>query len=336
MKNNSTTRRLALPAVAVTATMFALAGCAGSTSPNETGGDGGGDDAYNVTMILGVSGDEGYLTDACGATKVAEENGVKLDIQAPDQFDPAPQTQVLQAAIAKNPDAIIIAPTDTTAMIAPIQQAIQAGIKVILFDTTLDDLTGIETVVGVDNAAGGKLAAEALAELVGEEGSVFVNNVNPGISTTDARQAGFEEGIAEFSGVNYLGPQFNNNDPQKAASITSSMLTANPDLAGIFGTNLFSVEGTVTGLRNSDALGDVKIVGFDATPSEVEALENGEVQALVAQKLNEMGATAMQATIDVLDGKDVEDYYEVGFQVITQDNLDTPESQAALYKADCN
>lgn len=327
-------RKLLVPAAALAAAALALTGCSGGGTAGAANGSSSG--PYKVTMILGVSGDEGYLTDVCGAKGVAAKNGVSLDVQAPEKFDPALQVPVLQAAIAKHPDAIVIAPTDSKALIAPIQQAVQAGIKVILFDTTLDDLSGISTVVGVDNAAGGKLGAETLAGLIGDKGPVFVNNVNPGISTTDARQSGFEAGIKEFSDVKYLGPQYNDDDPQKAASITSSILTAHPDLAGVFGTNMFSVEGTVTGLRNAGKLGQVKVVGFDAGPSQVQALKSGDVQALIAQNLNEMGATAMQATLDVLKGKTVDKTYKVGFTAITQKTLNTPEGQKAIYKADCS
>lgn len=324
--------RIAAASFALLATgSLILSGCA--TGPS---GDNADADGYRIVMILGVSGDEGYLTDACGAQAVANENSVTLEVQAANRFDPAAQVPVLQAAIATQPDAILIAPTDTTALIAPIQQAVAAGIKVVLFDTTLDDLTGIESVVGVDNAAGGALAADAMNELIGGEGKVLVSNLNPGVSTTDARQSGFEAQIATFPGIDYVGPQYNNNDTSKAAAIVSATLTAHPDLAGIFGTNLTAVEGSVTGLRNADALGSVKVVGFDATPAEVEALEAGYVQALIAQKLRDMGATAMQVAVDVLDGKSVDPEYKVGFQVITKDNLDTQESQDALYVAECN
>lgn len=332
--NRNSKSRVILPIAATAAAIFALAGCAGTSTAN--GGSGSKDGPYNVTMILGVSGDEGYLTDVCGAKSIAKNNKVKLNVQAPAQFDPDLQVPVLQAAIAKHPDAIIIAPTDSKALIAPIQQAVQAGIKVILFDTTLDDLSGISTVVGVDNAAGGELGAQTLAKLIGDKGSVFVNNVNPGISTTDARQAGFEKEIKKISGVDYLGPQYNSNDPQKAASLTSSTLTAHPDLAGVFGTNLFSVEGTVTGLRNAGKLGQVKVVGFDAGPSQVDSLKTGDVQALIAQNLHEMGATAMKKTVDILQGKTVKKQYSVGFTAITKSDLGTPKGDKAIYKAKCN
>ena len=92
-------------------------------------------------------------------------------------------------------------------------------------------------------------AADALAELIGEEGKVMVINVNPGISSTDARQAGFEEQIATYPDIEYIGTEFSNNEPARAAEIVTAALAANPDLNGVFAANLFSAQGTATGTR---------------------------------------------------------------------------------------
>lgn len=316
----------------IAAGSLVLTGCSGGQS----GSTHSASTTKKVVMILGVSGDDGYLTDACGATIVAKKDNIDLTVQAANSFDPAAQTPVLQAAIATHPDAIIIAPTDAQAMIAPIQQAVAAGIKVILFDTTLNSLNGISSTVGVDNAAGGQLAAQTMSQLIGGSGKVMVTNINKGVSTTDARQQGFEDGIKKFPGIDYLGPQYNNDDASAAASQVSATLTAHPDLAGIFGTNLTEVEGSVTGLRNGGALGKVKIIGFDATPPEVTALENGQVQALIAQELRQEGETAMTVTASVLAGQSVQSHYDVGFRAVTKANLNTPASQEALYVAKCD
>lgn len=314
-----------------------LAACGGQSGQPSGSNSAPGNQQYDITMIVGVTGDDGYATDVCGAKSIVEKNpGVTLDVQGPTTFAPAPQTQVLNAAIAKKPDAIIIAPTDVKAMIAPIKRAKAAGIKVILFDTTLADLSDVETVVGVDNPAGGKLAAETMAKIIGEKGKVFTNNVNPGISTTDGRQTGFEEGIKAYPDITYLGVQFNNDNVTKAASITTSVLAANPDLAGVYGTNLFSVQGAVAGLRNAGKVGEVTVVGFDAAEPQVKLLKDGSVQALIAQDLFDMGAKAMEATLDVLNGKPVEKDYKVGFTALTKDNIDTPEGQAKVYKSECS
>jgi ribose transport system substrate-binding protein len=158
--------------------------------------------------------------------------------------------------------------------------------------------------------------------------------VKPGISTTDLRQQGFEEGIEAESGFEYLGTEFSNNEPAKAASIVTSTLQAESDLAGIFATNLFSAEGAATGLRQSGRK-DVKIVGFDAGPAQVEQLEQGLVQALIAQKPGEIGKLGVEQAVKAVNGDKVTKKIATGTEVITKDNLEQPAAQEALYKAEC-
>ena len=140
-------------------------------------------------------------------------------------------------------------------------------------------------------------AADALAELIGEEGTVMVISVNPGISSTDARQAGFEEQIATYPDIEYIGTEFSNNEPARAAEILTATLAANPDLNGVFAANLFSAQGTATGLVQAGAQDDVTVVGFDAGAAQVEQLQAGDVQALVVQKPYDIGYQGVEQAI---------------------------------------
>lgn len=300
----------------------------GSESEAAAGGD------YAITLIQGVAGDNFYISMECGAQAAAEELGATLDVQGGDEFSPTAQLPILEAVIAEGPDAILIAPTDTQALQAPIQAAVDAGIVVVLVDTTLDDPSIAVSAIASDNVEGGRLAAEALAELMGEEGAALVVNVNPGISTTDQREQGFAEAIAEFANINYLGQEFSNNEPSRAAEIVSATLAAEPELRGIFGTNLFSAEGAATGLRQAGAEG-VSIVGFDAGPEQVAQLEEGLVQALIAQQPNEIGRQGVEQAIAALNSEEVEAEISTGYSTITAENLEDPEIQEALYVAEC-
>lgn len=324
-------RRATLTALCVLAAMaLVAAGC----GDDDGGGGADADEPIDVTLIQGVRGDEFYITMACGAQEAARENNVRLNVQGPEEFDAAQQTPIVNAVVAERPDAILIAPTDTKAMIAPIQQAVDAGIKVILVDTVIEEEGLAESRIATDNLESGRVAARTLVELMEEPAPVLVVNVKPGISTTDQRQQGFEEEIAKHEGFEYLGTEFSNNEPTRAASIVTATLQAEPDLGGIFGTNLFSAEGAATGLRQSRNE-DVKIVGFDAGPAQVEQLEDGIVQALIAQKPGEIGQLGVEQAVAAVRGEEVEEEISTGTEVITQENLDTPEAQAALYKADC-
>jgi ribose transport system substrate-binding protein len=323
--------RLTLIAVLTFAAALLVVAC-GDDDDGGGGGGGGGDGGYTMTLIAGVRGDEFYITMNCGAQEEAKKQGVELDFQGPDQFDASLQTPIVNAVTQKKPDAILIAPTDTKALYVPIKQAADAGIKIVLVDTTLEQADLAVSQIASDNIGGGREAATALADLIGGEGKVFVNNVNPGISTTDLRAQGFEE-QAKKLGLDYLGQQFNDDDPAKAAAITKAQLAKEPDLKGIFATNLFSAEGSASGLREADKLGDVKIVGFDAGPKQIEDLNGGLVQALVAQRPAEIGKLGVQQAVAALDGKATKKEIGTGFVTLTKDNL--KENPDIPYKSSC-
>ena len=304
----------------------------GSSSGSSSSASGSGGKKFNMTLIAGVKGDEFYITMNCGAQAEAKKLGVTLNFQGPDKFAPDLQTPVVNAVAAKKPDAVLIAPTDTKAMFAPIKQLADNGSKVVLVDTTLDQPQMAVSQISSDNEGGGKVAAETLAKLIGGSGKVFVNNVQPGISTTDARAKGFEEG-AKAAGMTYLGQQFNNDDAAKAASITKSVLAKNPDLKGIFAANLFSAEGAATGVKEAGKLNQVKIVGFDAGPKQIADLKAGTVQALIAQKPADIGAQGVQQAYAALTGKPTTKKIGTESVSITKDNLS--QEQGSLYKASC-
>jgi ribose transport system substrate-binding protein len=307
-----------------------VAGC------GDDDGDGGGTaEGKKVTLVQGVKGDEFYITMGCGAQEAARKAGVDLDITGPDKFDASLQTPVLNGVAAKNPDAILIAPTDTKAMFAPIQQAAQGGAKIILVDTTLDNPDVAESQIASDNVLGGRLAGEELSKLIGGKGKVLVVNVKPGISTTDQRQQGFEEAVKKESGIEYLGAEFSQDEPARAASIVKATLAKDADLKGIFATNLFSAEGSANGLREAGKLGDVKIVGFDAGPAQVKQLEEGLVQALIAQKPADIGTQGIEQAVNAIEDKPVKEKITTGYVTVEKDTLDDPKVKEALYKPRC-
>jgi len=314
------------------ALMLVVAAC-GDDDEDAGGGAaaGGAKKNYKMTLIAGVRGDEFYITMNCGAQAKAKELGVTLDFQGPQEFDAAQQTPIVNAVAAKKPDAVLIAPTDTKALYAPIKQMADQGTKIVLVDTTLEQSDFAVSRIASDNEAGGAEAAKILSELIGGSGKVFVINVKPGISTTDAREKGFVAGAKE-AGLDYVGREYSNDKPETAAAKVKAALQKNSDLKGIFGTNLFSAEGAATGVREAGAK-DVKIVGFDAGPKQVKDLEDGTVQALVAQKPADIGSQGVEQAFNALEGKPTK--AEIGTESvsITKDNL--AENQDNLYKASC-
>src|SRR4051794_38807421 len=330
-------RRTWIGAACAAILALGVAACGSDNSSTSSGSSSGSSSSsakknYKMTLIAGVKGDQFYITMNCGAQAKAKELGVTIDFQGPDKFDAGLQTPVVNAVAAKKPDAVLVAPTDTKAMYAPIKQLSDNGSKVALVDTTLEQADFAVSQIASDNEGGGKQAAKTLGELIGGKGKVFVVNVKPGISTTDLRAKGFQEG-AKTAGLQYLGQQYDQDDPAKAASIVKAILARNPDLKGIFATNLFSAEGAATGLKEAGKLGKVKIIGFDAGPKQVQDLKSGLVQGLIAQKPAQIGALGIQQAVAALDKKATKKKIATGFVSITKDNLS--QNQGALYKTHC-
>jgi ribose transport system substrate-binding protein len=312
--------------------LLAASVVAGCGDDDDGGGGGGGGESYSLSLIAGVKGDEFYITMNCGAQEAAQRLGATIDFQGPDEFAADQQTPIVDAVAAKSPDAILVAPTDTKAMFAPITQASQNS-KIVLVDTTLENPDMAVSQIASDNLEGGVTAGETLLDLIGGKGKVMVVNVKPGISTTDARGEGFEQAVEGKPGVEYLGQEYSNDDPAQAAAIVTATLAKHPDLKGIFATNLFSAEGSASGLRQAGKFGDVKIVGFDAGPKQVADLEEGIVQALIAQKPAEIGKLGVEQAVASLNGEPTRAEIGTGFEVITKDNL--AEMQDVVYKANC-
>ncbi|MEO6827106.1 MAG: ABC transporter substrate-binding protein [Microbacteriaceae bacterium] len=320
---------LAVGAVAaLTLTACASGGGGSSSSDSAKAGN------YKLAFIQGVAGDEFYITMECGIQAEAKKEGVTVNTQGPAKFDPTLQKPIVDSVVASKPDAILVAPTDVTAMEAPLKAAAAAGIKVVLVDTTVSDPSFAVSQISSDNKGGGAEAFKAIKEQHPDGGKVLVISVDPGISTTDARVDGFKEAAAADSKFNYLGVQYSHNDPAVAAGLVTAALSKDPDIIGIFATNLFAAEGTATGVRQAGDQGKLSIVGFDAGPAQVKQLQEGTVQALVAQQPALIGTDGVQQAVAALKGTEVKKKIQTGFQVITKDNLDTT-GKDYVYKSSC-
>jgi ribose transport system substrate-binding protein len=272
----------------------------------------------------------------CGMQAEAKKLGdATVNIQGPAQFDSTLQNPIIESVTASKPAAIMIAPDDVTASQTPIDQAMSAGIKVVLVDTTLNNPAGAVSQISSDNLAGGADAFAAVKQLVPAGGQVLVVNTKPGISTTDQRTTGFATAAKADSKYSYVGVQYDQDEASIAAQVTLASLQKNPGIVAIFATNLFSAEGAATGIRQAGKSGKVKIVGFDAEPDEITALQQGTVQALIAQSPYTIGTDAVDQAIDALTGKPTTAKIGTKFTIITTANLSSAASQAAIYKTSC-
>ena len=322
-----TSRSLAAVAVGVLAAAT-LAAC-GSDD-----GGGGSDAAKKIAFIQGVAGDEFYITMQCGIEAEAKKSGVEVTTQGPAKFDPTQQKPIVDSVVSSKPDAILVAPTEVSAMQAPLQAAADAGIEVVLVDTTVKDPSFAVSQIASDNVGGGEAAFKAIEELAPDGGKVLVVSTDPGVSTVDARAKGFEDAAKRNADFEFLGVQYSHNEPAQAAKIVTAALQKDPDIVGVFATNVFSAEGSATGIRQAGKQGEVNVVGFDAGPAQVKQLREGTVQALIAQQPDDIGAQGVQQALAALDGKSTKKTIETGSTIITKDNVDG-DAKDALYQSSC-
>jgi ribose transport system substrate-binding protein len=313
-------------------------GACGSTAATATAtatGAGAGK-AWNLTLIQGVAGDPFYVTMGCGAQAEATKEGAKLTITGGATWDATVQTPVVNSVTAAKPDGVMIAPNDSKALLTPLKAMSDAGIKVTFVDTQLDDTSFAQSVISTDNAAGGTLAAKTLATLIGDKGTVLIVNVDPGISTTDARVKGFQDEIkANHPNVTVLDVQYTHDNASAATTIVTSILAAHPDLAGVFATNVQNAEGVATGLKTAGNT-TVKTIAFDAGPKQIQDLNDNIVQGLIAQDPYTIGVDGVQQTIAALNGQPTTKVIQTQLAALTKDNVNDPTMQKFLYKATCS
>lgn len=289
---------------------------------------------YKFVLVAGIASDAFYLTMNKGAQAAAKKLGnVQVSFTgSPEAFSPPTQIPYLNAAVAKHPDAILIAPTDKTALIAPIQNAINAGIPVITVDTFITKPLAFSN-VSTDNLAGGRDAALALIKAIGGKGEVAGISVNPGISTTDQRQQGFEQELKKHPGITYLGTQYCNDDQTKATNLMSALLSAHPNLKGVFAMNVVSGNGVTAAVKAAGKSGQVKLVEFDAGPPQVQALKAGTIDALIAQYPYGIGQLGVQLAYKYVTGQkaSIKKHYGTSSAIITRANVSSPAYKKYLY-----
>jgi ribose transport system substrate-binding protein len=288
----------------------------------------------SVALVLGVTGSPFYEALACGAAAEAKTLGLDLAVSAPNQFAADAQIPVVDAVTARHPAVAVIVPTDTQALVAPMRTLAKSGTQVVTVDQTLEDTGFLKSMIETDNALGGKLAADEMNDLLGGKGSVLVITQPPGSAAQDARTAGFERELHTFPNIQYLGAQYQSDDPEKAAEIVTSTLSAHPDLAGIFSTNDQGAIGAITGLRQAGASKRIKLIAYDAATPEVDALKNGTIAALIAQNPKQEGQIAMDVAAKLIAGQHVDSIVFSDIAVIKAG--ETAKADAYEYKADCS
>jgi ribose transport system substrate-binding protein len=290
----------------------------------------------NLELIVGTKNDDFYVTMECGAKQEAQRLGVNLTVNGPADFSAPEQKPIIDAAVVSRPDALLVAPTDATSLNPDLTQVQSSGIKIVFVDTASASPSLGVSRISSNNALGGQIAADNLAQQIGGKGTVAVISVNPGVSTTDARIQGFQQELrAKYPGIKILATQYDNDSSATAATQIEGDISAHPDLSGVFAANVLSAQGVATGVKSAGKSGKVKVATFDADPQQMQALQSGTIQLAIAQSPATEGADAVQQAVNALDSKPVTASIGTPLVAITQQNMNAPTVKPYVYVGSC-
>ncbi|MEW6073234.1 MAG: substrate-binding domain-containing protein [Planctomycetota bacterium] len=266
-----------------------------------------------------------------GALEAGRELGVEIVWKGPlREDDRAEQIKVVENLTTKGVDALVVAPLDDTALIAPLQEADAAGIPVVVIDSDVN-WEGRVSFVATDNYRGGVLAAEELGRLLAGKGRVLMMRYMEGSASTTKREAGFLDTIARFAGIEVVSSsQYGGATSETAYRTAENLLINDTDLDGIFCPNESTSFGMLRALQDAGRAGSVQYVGFDASPKLIEALEKGEIHGLVLQNPKRMGGLGVRTAVRYLDGKAVEPRIDTGVALATPANRHEPAIRELL------
>jgi ABC-type sugar transport system substrate-binding protein len=325
-----TTLTATVAGVAVIALAAAAAGCSSSSSGGSSG-------PKTMELIVGTKSDDFYVTMECGAEAEAKKLGVKLSVTGPATFSIPEQKPLIDTAAVTRPDALIVAPTDSAALDPDLLRVQRTGTKIIFVDTSSSDQSIGLSRISSDNAAGGKLAADTLGGLLGGKGTVAVISVAKGVSTTDARIAGFEaEMQAKFPGIKLLPEQ--NDDADSVGTATSFIegdITANPSLNGAFAANVITAEGAASGIAHAGKTGKVKLATFDADATQMTMMRAGTIQLAIAQEPALEGADGVEQALNAIEGKPVTKNIATPLIAVSSSNMNSASVQPYIYASSC-
>jgi ABC-type sugar transport system substrate-binding protein len=303
------TTLLAVLVLAILASALA-AGC----QRGGAGGEGGGP---RIGLSISTLNNPFFVTLRNGAQEAAEKEGAEL-VVADAQNDAATQQDDVQNFVTQQMDAILVNPVDSESIVPAVQAANQANIPVIALDRGASG-GEIATLIASDNVEGGRIAGEELVRLVGS-GPVAQLEGIPGASPTRDRGQGFEEAIDAQKAVELVVSQTANFDRAEGLNVTENILQSNPEIKGIFAQNDEMALGAVRALGDRAGT-DVQIVGFDAIEDALNAIQDGKMNATVAQQPDRIGSLGVENAIKVIDGESVPENIPVEVKLVTQENV---------------
>jgi ribose transport system substrate-binding protein len=270
-----------------------------------------------------------------GARKAGKDLGVKVpELGAQSESDINGQIAILENAVSGKPAAIVISPTQFKALGQPIDEAAKKTI-IVGIDSAADS-KAFTSFLQTDNVQGGRAGADALAAAIEAkygkpEGDVALITSIPGVGSLDQRAKGFKEEIkAKYPGLKLVADKVADGMATTALNIMTDLITANPNLRGVFASNLIMAQGAGQAIAENKVADKIKLVGFDSDDKLVKLLKDGNIAALIVQDPYRMGYDGVKTALAASKGEKVPATVDTGVNTITKENMDSARSQELL------
>jgi ribose transport system substrate-binding protein len=279
-----------------------------------------------------------WQTVLAGARKAGQDLGVNVpELGAQSEFDIDGQISILNNAVSSNPAAVVIAPTQYVGLGKPIDEAAKK-LKIIGIDSAVDS-KALTSFLTTDNEQAGRIAADILAERIQKtyadaEGDVALITSLPGVASLDQRAKGFKEQLAaKYGALSIVAEKVADGQESTGREIMSEIIAANPELRGVFASNLTMARGAGQAVAESktNKTGDkINLVGFDWDDQLVKLLQDGTIAALVVQDPFRMGYDGIKTALAASKGEQVPANVDTGANVVTKANINSARSQELL------
>lgn len=248
-----------------------------------------------------------------GVEQEAKKLGMEV-IVVDAQNDTSKQVNDVEDLLQQGVDALLINPTDSSAISTAVQSANNVGVPVITLDRSADK-GKVEAFVASDNVKGGKMAADYIVEQLGEGARVAELEGVPGASATRERGAGFH--LVADKKLNVIAKQSANFDRTKGLTVMENILQANPDIQAVFAHNDEMALGAIQAIQSSGK--EILIVGFDGNEDALKSVKEGKLACTIAQQPELIGGLAVKTAGDVLRDKKVASKIPVPLKLVTKE-----------------
>jgi ribose transport system substrate-binding protein len=293
------------------------------------------DQRPSIPVIVKDTTSSYWQTVFAGARKAAKELNVKVpEMGAQSESDVNGQISILENAVSEKPAAIVISPTQFKGLGKPIDEAAKKA-KIIGIDSAADS-NSFTAFLQTDNEKGGRVAADGLAAAIKaqygkEEGEVALINFLAGVGSLQARDKGFKEQLAaKYPGLKLIAEKVADGQAVTGLNIMTDLITANPNLRGVFSDALFIGQGAGQAIAENKAGSKIKLVTFDSDQKLVKFLKDGVIAALVVQDPFRMGYEGVKTGLAASKGEKVDAKIDTGVTLITKENMEEPRSQELL------